>query len=105
MGEAETIRGRICSPTSVAMVLGALGRPATVAEVAAAAYCAPHDRYGVWPANVWAASRRGVLGCVVVVRSWEQARALLAAGLPLVVSESHGPGGLPGSPLPETTHP
>jgi hypothetical protein len=102
MVEAEAIRHRICSPTSVAMVLGALGVPATAAGVAAAAHCREHDRFGVWPANVWAASRRGVLGYVMAIGSWEFARELLARGIPLIVSESHGPGGLPGSPLPET---
>ncbi len=102
MVEAEAIRNRICSPTSVAMVLGSLGVPATAAETAAAAHCAEHDRYGVWPANVWAASRRGALGYVAALDSWECARELLARGLPLVVSEAHAPGALPGSPLPET---
>ncbi len=102
MVEAESIRSHICSPTSVAMVLGALGTPAPAADVAAAAFCADLDRYGVWPAAVWAASRWGALGCVLALRSWDRARALLANGLPLVLSEAHGPGGLPGSPLPET---
>ncbi len=102
MGEADAIRMRICSPTSVAMVLGSLGMPVTVAAMAAAAHCPAHDRYGVWPANVWAASRRGALGAVVSLDRWDCARALLAGGLPLVISEAHGPGALPGSPLPET---
>ncbi len=102
MAEAEEIRMRICSPTSVAMVLGALGVSAAPAGIAALAHCAEHDRYGVWPANVWAASRRGVLGYVTVVASWACARELLARGVPLVISEAHGPSGLPGSPLPET---
>lgn len=102
MVEAEAIRMRVCSPTSVAMVLGALGVPATAADMAAAAYCAEHDRYGVWPANVWAASRRGALGYVAALDSWADARALLARGIPLVVSEAHAPGVLPGSPLAET---
>jgi len=102
MAEAEAIRTRICSPTSVAMVLGALGIPASAAEIAALAHVAEHDRYGVWPANVWAASRRGVPGCGVARDSWECARELLARGIPLVVSEAHGPGELPGSPLPGT---
>ena len=102
MAEAEAIRMRVCSPASVAMVLGALGARADTAAVAAAAWCAEHDRYGVWPANVWAASRWGALGGVVVIGSWECARALLARGIPLVISEAHGPGELPGSPLPGT---
>jgi hypothetical protein len=102
MVEAGAVRHRICSPTSVAMVLGSLGIPATAMDVAAAAYCAEHDRYGVWPAGVWAASRRGALGYVAALDSWDCARELLARGIPLVVSEAHGPGGLPGSPLTET---
>ncbi len=101
-GEAEAIRMRICSPVSVAMVLGSLGARADSADVAAAAYCAEHDRYGVWPAGIWAASRWGALGAVVVIRSWECAGALLARGIALVISEAHGPSALPGSPLPET---
>jgi hypothetical protein len=103
MSQAEQVRMRTCSPTSVAMVLGALGLPADAPEVAALAYSAEHDRYGVWPANVWAASRWGAIGYVAVMRSWECVRTLLANGLPLVLSESHGPGELPGSPLPETS--
>jgi hypothetical protein len=102
LAEAESIRMRICSPVSVAMVLGSLGAHAGSAEVAAAAYCAEHDRYGVWPANIWAASRWGVLGAAVALSTWECAGALLARGIPLVISEAHGPGALPGSPLPET---
>lgn len=102
MLEAEAIRMRICSPTSVAMVLGALGMPVTVAAMAAEAHCPAHERYGVWPANVWAASRHGALGAVVSLDRWDCARALLAGGLPLVISEAHDPGALPGSPLPET---
>lgn len=102
MLEARSIRSRICSPACVAMVLGAFGTQAATADVAAAAYCADLDRYGVWPAAVWAASRWGALGCVLALRSWDQARALLANGLPLVLSEAHAPGALPGSPLDET---
>jgi hypothetical protein len=93
---------RVCSPTSVAMVLGALGFEAEPGAVTRLAYAAAHDRYGVWPFNVWAASRWGAIGYVGVIDSWDCARALLENGVPLVISEAHGPGDLPGSPLPET---
>jgi hypothetical protein len=46
--------------------------------------------------------RLGALGYVVATGSWQCARELLARDIPLVISEAHGPGGLPGSPLPET---
>jgi hypothetical protein len=102
MVEPEALRLRVCSPTSVAMVLRAHGASAATSGVAAQAFCADLDRYGVWPAAVWAASRWGALGCVLALPSWAPARALLANGLPLVVSEAHARGGLRGSPLEET---
>jgi hypothetical protein len=93
---------RVCSPTSVAMVLGALGIEAEPGAVMRLAHAAAHDRYGVWPFNVWAASRWGAIGYVGVLDSWDCARALLENGVPLVISEGHAPGGLPGSPLEQT---
>ena len=56
MAEAEAIRMRICSPASVAMVLGYLGHPVEVAALAREIFHPGLDRYGVWPAAVLAAS-------------------------------------------------
>ena len=73
-----------CSPVSVAMAMAALGHEVDAETFAAAAQ---HEGiYGVWPANLYAASRRGALGCIEVFTRIDDAVALLSAGLPVVAS-------------------
>ena len=90
---------RICSPTSVAMLLRFYGVNADPRSVADAAYCAAHDLYGVWPWSIYAASRRGVLGLLACFEDWEQARMLLDREMPIVASIRYGRGELTGAAL------
>jgi hypothetical protein len=100
MIEPEEIRRRICSPTSVAMVLEHWGRRVDTVTVAADSLVA--DRYGVWPAAVAAAARRGVAGYLLRFPDWTSAAWCLTAGLPIVASVRYGPGELPGAAMQET---
>jgi hypothetical protein len=103
MAEAPAIRDRICSPTSVAMVLGSLGRPASATALAADMLHAELDRYGVWPAAIRAAARRGVAGYLLRFPDWSTAAWMLARGVPLIVSVRYDAGELPGAAIAATS--
>ncbi len=99
MAAPEPLRPRVCSPTCVSMALDHLGVRHEFDELLAAAHHRPTDLYGVWPQNVWAASRWGVLGATEATSDWDAAGRILDAGHPFVASIAFGEGGLAGAPL------
>jgi hypothetical protein len=86
MGEAPDIRDRICSPACVAMVLEFWGHGASVSDVAAEVFHDGLGRYGVWPAAIHAAARRGVAGYLLRFPDWGSAAWCLARGMPVIAS-------------------
>jgi hypothetical protein len=103
MAEDPAIALRICSPTSVAMVLGYWAHPATAAAVAADVFHPHTDLYGVWPAAIRAAARRGVAGYLLRFPDWPAAAWCLAQGLPVIASIGYGEGQLAGAAIAATT--
>jgi hypothetical protein len=102
MEEAEAIRMRICSPTSVAMVLHYWGARPPVAAVAEAVFHRALDRYGVWPAAIRAAARHGVAGYLLRFPDWASAAWCLGRGLPIIASIRYAAGELTGAPIAQT---
>src|SRR5205809_425157 len=85
LSAADAVLGaRICSPTSVAMVLGYWGRATAPAALAAEILHPALDIYGVWPAAVRAAAARGVAGYLLRFPDWGAVRWCLARGIPIV---------------------
>jgi hypothetical protein len=92
-----------CSPTALTMVLRHHGLRAAVPDVARGVYDEPYGGCGNWSLNVAHAAALGLDAVVTRLTGLAEARVLLAAGLPLVVSIAAGPGALPGFPLPGGT--
>jgi uncharacterized protein YvpB len=100
--ERAEIASRICSPTSVAMLLNFRGVNVPTIDVAARAYDAAHEIYGVWPRNVQTAYSYGVPGYVARFSDWGAVERAIAAGTPIVASIGVKKGQLAGAPY-ETT--
>jgi hypothetical protein len=96
------VRARICSPTSVAMVLGYFGAAVDHERLAAEVFHPGLDRYGVWPAAVRAAGRHGVMGYLLRFPDWTAAAWCLDRGLPIVASVRYAAGELTDAAVPET---
>ncbi|MCA9424970.1 MAG: C39 family peptidase [Candidatus Omnitrophica bacterium] len=77
---------RLCSPTSLAMVLRGYGIEASPQEMAELAYDPVHNLYGVWPRAIHAAFQKRALGWVEYVGNWKRAVQYLKRGIPLVCS-------------------
>jgi hypothetical protein len=84
------------------MVLGYWGRPVEVPALAAAMFHAALDLYGVWPAAIQAAGRRGVAGYLLRFPDWSAAAWCLDHGLPVIASVRYGRGELEGAAVEET---
>ena len=100
--EKPEIAGRICSPTSVTMVMGSRGVTLPVQRVADTAFDTSHDIYGNWPRNIQAAFSFGVPGYLTRFSRWSDVERTLRAGQPIIASIQVKKGELKGSPYPET---
>jgi Peptidase_C39 like family len=88
---------RICSPTCVAMVLDYWRRPADVAALAREMFHPATDLYGVWPAAILVAARRGLAGYLLRFPDWGAAAWCLGRGLPVIASVRYAAGELTGA--------
>lgn len=97
------LAGRICSPTSLSMVLAYRGVDRSPAEVAAAAYDERNDLYGNWPRSVQCAFAFGVPGYLTRFDDWNAVYSTLEAGQPIIASIGVKSGQLDGAPYHETS--
>jgi len=99
-----------CSPTSTSMLLAYWARRLRRSDLDVSVPAAAHGVYdwtydggGNWPFNVaYATSFTGMDGYVARFSSLATLEPWLAAGVPLALSVSFGPGELPGAPLSST---
>jgi hypothetical protein len=96
------LRHRVCSPTSVAMVLQHWGRQVVVGELAGEMLHPALDLYGVWLCAIQAAARRGIPGYLLRFPDWASAAWCLEHGLPIVASVRYAAGELTGAAISET---
>ncbi len=103
MVQDAAICHRICSPTNVAMLLQSFGIENKLSDVLNNVYNSEHDMYGIWPANIWAASRWGVLGYIANFSSWKDVEFLLKKNIPIIASIRYKQGELTGAAVEETS--
>jgi hypothetical protein len=97
--EDPALAGRICSPTSVAMVMAYRGIERPTIEVARAVYDRAYDIYGNWPRAIQAAYAFGVPGYLRRFSSWAEVERCIADDQPLVISIRFKEGALAGAPI------
>lgn len=102
--EAASIRlsYEICSPTCTNMAMRYAGVDLDVAQTALGVYDDHDDLFGNWNRAVAFAGQHGLVGELVRVRDWRQARAYLAAGQPLICSIRFEEGEFPSSVMKST---
>lgn len=100
--ESKEIAGRVCSPTSVSMMLEYRGINLPTADVAARIYDAENGIYGNWPRAVQAAYSLGAPGYLTRFDSWAQAERMIAASQPIIISIQVKKGELPAAPYKST---
>lgn len=80
------LAGRICSPTSLSMVLAYYGADRTTFEVVQRCHDPEHDIYGNWGRNIQAAASFGVDGYLTRFSDWTRVESFIAQGVPIVCS-------------------
>lgn len=98
----ESKRSRICSPTSVSMVLAHRGVDLPPEDVAARVFDVENDVYGNWPRSIQTAFEAGCPGYLTRFSDWSDVARLLAADQPVIASIGVEPGELTGAPYAAT---
>lgn len=98
----RALRYRICSPTSVAMVLDYHGRQPSLARVTRDCLHAPSGLFGVWPLAIRTLADAGLIGAVECLSDLDTAAPIIERGLPIVASIRFAAGALPGAALDST---
>jgi hypothetical protein len=80
------LSGLCCSPTSLTMVLQSLGAECTLEENTEAVFDPEYAIFGNWARNVARAGELGFDAWLTRFRSWDQVRAEIAAGNPVIAS-------------------
>jgi D-alanyl-D-alanine dipeptidase len=96
--EDKSIRGRICSPTSVSMVMEYRGANRPTREIAGAIYDETHDIYGNWPRAVQEAYTYGIPGYLTRFSDWRDVESRIADDQPVIVSIQADAGDLSRNP-------
>jgi hypothetical protein len=88
----EKLIGRICSPCSITMALGAYGISAETQSIASELYDRSSDAYGVWHRSVQGAAQHGLRGYVTRFRTWADVQNELNQHHVIVASIRFKPG-------------
>jgi hypothetical protein len=98
----KPLAGEICSPTSVSMVLAYWGVDKPVVEHALSIYDPENEMFGNWGRAVARAGELGMDGWLTRFRTWDQVKAQIAAGQPVIASIRFKAGTFPSAVLPST---
>ena len=90
---------RICSPTSLCMVLQSYGKNIDLLSISADCYDPVTELYGIWPKAIHTAGKNGHLGSIETDIDWRKAIILVEAGYPIITSIRFKSGELQGTPM------
>jgi len=96
------IRGSICSPTSVSMVMGYWGEERDFVQNAMEAYDPNYAIFGNWVRSTQLASQYGLDSWVTRMRSYDDVKAWIASGVPVIASIRFREGEFPSNVLERT---
>ena len=102
MVEDASIRGDICSPTAVGMVLSFWNYPVETLQAARGVFDAARGIYGNWAFNAAYAGLFGLDAYVSRLSGLGELESEVAQGRPVVVSVAFEKGELRGAPIPRT---
>ena len=100
--EADAIKGSICSPTSVSMVLAYCGIERTVQQTALDVFDPEYGIFGNWPRNTALAGQLGLDATIQRFRSWDDVKRQIAAGNPVIASIRFEEGEFPSNVMDST---
>ncbi len=93
---------RLCSPTSLAMILKGYGVEVDPKEIANLCFDPRSNQYGVWPQAIHVAFQKRALAWVEFIGNWKRAVHYLRRGIPLVCSIAFRKDELENPPYPPT---
>jgi hypothetical protein len=96
------LSNQICSPTSVSMVMQYWGVNRPTLENALAIYDGEYDLFGNWARAVERAGELGLDGWLERFRNWEQVKAQIATGQPVIASIAFRKGEFPSAVISRT---
>ena len=99
----KALAGEVCSPTAVSMVMQHLGVDRPTVENALAIYDHDSGIFGNWSRAVARAGELGLDGWVQRFRNWDQVKATIAAGQPIICSIKAKKGDFQGPYIYEST--
>ncbi len=99
---AKCVSGEICSPTSLSMVMHHFGVDRPTHENALVVYDAEYDIFGNWGRAVARAGELGFDAWLARFRNWDQVKAEIARGQPVIASIRFRAGEFPGNVLDKT---
>jgi hypothetical protein len=99
----EAVIGEVCSPTSVTMVAAYAGKPRPLAQNAMAIYDEDTGIFGNWNRAVQRAGELGLDAWITRYRNWEQVKAQIASGQPVIASIKFPKGVMPNNPIYQDT--
>lgn len=100
--EDPSIKGSICSPTSTSMVMAYHGVSLPTLDNALAIYDPNYGIFGNWARAVQYAANNGLAGYLDRFRTWDEVKALIAQGQPVIASIRFDEGTFPSNVMKET---
>lgn len=99
----KPLSGEVCSPTSVTMVCSFFGATRPLTENALAIYDDENRIFGNWNRAVQRAGELGLDAWITRFRTWDQVKAQIAAGVPVIASIRFEKGAMPNNPIYQDT--